>query len=120
MTEHNYGHAGNVTAPPRRGSRPPDQLPADTDPAARLAADDAARIIAGQYIAGVDLSQIRVHHEEVAARLLADARTAPGRAYAAEYAATASELVAHLEPGRSSRVRPLQGRLCTAGWYPAP
>jgi hypothetical protein len=96
MTEHNYGHAGSVTAPPRRGSRPPDQPPTDTDPAARLAADDAARIIADQYVAGIDVSQIRAHHEVVAARLLADAQTAPGRAYASEYAATALELLAHL------------------------
>jgi phosphate uptake regulator len=95
MTEHPDGHAGSVTAPPPGSNRMRDRQ-ADIDAAGRLAADDAARIIAGQYIAGVDLRQIRVHHEEVAARLLAEARTDLGRAYAAEYAATASELVTHL------------------------
>jgi hypothetical protein len=95
MRQRNDGHAGSVTAPPRSGNRRADQ-PVNTGPAAGLAADDAARIIAGQYIAGVDIGQIRAHHEEVAGRLLADARTAVGRAYASEYAATAAELLAYL------------------------
>jgi hypothetical protein len=59
------------------------------------ALDIAARLA----VAGIDLGQIRAHHEDVAARLLADARTAPGRAYASEYAATA------LERGKPSRTR---------------
>lgn len=96
MTEHCDGGAGSGTTAPRRGHHAHGHQPADSDSVARLAADDAARIIAGQYVAGVDLGQIRAHHEEVAGRLLADARTAAGRAYAREYAATASELLAHL------------------------
>jgi len=78
------------------GSCPAENAAARPDLAARLGADDAARIIAGQYIAGIDLGQIRAHHEDVAACLLADARTASGRAYAREYAATASYLITHL------------------------
>lgn len=95
MTPH-PGPAADTGAPLRDDDRPNEHASASPDPAARLGADDATRLIAGQYIAGVHLDQIRAHHEDVATRLLADARTTPGRAYAEEYAATASYLITHL------------------------
>src|ERR1700733_11843191 len=85
-----------VTASPEDGRRIRECLASSLDLAARLAADDAARIIAGQYVAGVDLGEIRSHHDDVARRLLTDARTDPGRAYARAYAVTASDLLASL------------------------
>jgi hypothetical protein len=66
------------------------------DPAARLAFDDASRILAAQYAAGLDLDAIAAHHDNVSADLLADAQTPFGRAYAREYSDTAAALVADL------------------------
>lgn len=66
------------------------------DPAAAAAFDDVSGIIEVQYAAGVSPEQIAAHHADVAAALLADARTPPGRAYARQYAETARSLIAGL------------------------
>jgi hypothetical protein len=82
---------------------PPDpEMPKGTtamptpDPAARLAFHDASRRITALYAAGADLEQIRGDHDDLAASLATDAQTGPGRAYAAEYAATGRSLIADL------------------------
>jgi hypothetical protein len=67
-----------------------------TSPPAALAFDDATRVVAVQYAAGVSLDAIDAHHHDVSAQLLSDARTAHGRAYAAEYASTTETLIADL------------------------
>jgi hypothetical protein len=66
------------------------------DHSARDGFQDAARTVSAQYAAGVGLDVIAAHHDDVSARLLSDAQTPPGRAYAAEYADTARTLVADL------------------------
>jgi hypothetical protein len=65
-------------------------------PGAVLGFQDASRIIAAQYAGGIDLDAIAAHHDNVNARLLNDAQTAVGRAYAREYDDTARALVADL------------------------
>jgi hypothetical protein len=62
----------------------------------RLGYQDAARIITAQYAGGIDLDRIAAYHQDVAARLLNDAQTVVGRAYAREYDDTARSLVADL------------------------
>jgi hypothetical protein len=67
-----------------------------TDPAAKAAFADVTRIISAQYARGMDLGQIRAHHEDTAASLAADAQTTAGRMYAREYGDTARTLIADL------------------------
>ena len=89
-------HHDQAVHRPPDGHSAPEHDTAVCDPAARLAATDAARVIAVQYAAGADLGQIQAYLQDVAARLLADARTAPGRAYARGYARAAATLLAQL------------------------
>lgn len=65
--------------------------------AASLGFKDAARVTAALYAGGMPLDQIDAHHSDVAARLLSDAQTGPGRDYARSYDDTARALVADLQ-----------------------
>jgi hypothetical protein len=67
-----------------------------TDPAAKLAFQDAGRRIAALYASGADLEQISASHDDLAASLANDAQTGPGRAYAREFADTGRSLIADL------------------------
>lgn len=68
----------------------------NTDPAARLAFEDASRRITAMYASGADLEHISAAHDDLAANLASDAQTGPGRAYAREYAHTGRTLIADL------------------------
>lgn len=76
----------------------------------RLGYQDAARIITAQYAGGIDLDRIAAHHQDVAARLLNDAQTAAGRAYARQYDQTARSLVADLRTDAAHARALLAGR----------
>lgn len=92
--------------------------------AGQLGITDASRIIAAQYAAGVSTDELAAHHDDVSARLAADAQTKPGREYAREYALTAASLIADLrgDEAAARTGRPAPGtphpdpRLAARGW----
>jgi hypothetical protein len=85
---------------------------AEPDPAAaaaRAGFEDASRIVAAQYSAGVDISQIAAHHEDLSAHLLNDAQTPVGRAYGREYGDASRSLIADLRADAAAATRQLPG-----------
>jgi predicted GIY-YIG superfamily endonuclease len=72
-----------------------EQDAADGIPAS-LAFTDASRRVTAMYAAGVGLERISQDHDDLAASLVTDAQTPPGRAYAREYADTGRTLIADL------------------------
>jgi hypothetical protein len=80
--------------------------------AARSGFDDAARTVAAQYAAGLDLDAISAHHDDVSASLRSDAQTSFGRAYAREYSDVAASLVADLRQDQAV-ARGRSGAACT-------
>ncbi len=93
MTAKTHGPIGAATSRTLSAAQP---LIQQETAAARLGSTDAARIVAAQYAAGLDLDAIAAHSDNLTAGLLADAQTTFGTAYAREFGDTTAALVADL------------------------
>lgn len=98
------------------------------DPAAAAGYRDATRLVSLQCAAGADLDEMQRQHDDVSARLLSDAQTRVGRAYAREYQQTAATLISDLraDDEAEQREKPEPGAphpnpvLAAKGWQACP
>ena len=77
------------------------------DPAAALGHKDGAGIIRACYANGIYLDVLAAHQQHTSARLLNDARTGPGRAYAPAFAHAPDSLIADLRADGKAATRDL-------------
>jgi predicted GIY-YIG superfamily endonuclease len=81
---------------------------------------DATRLIAAAYASGMPLDQIQAHMDDNTARMLCDAQTAAGRAFAAEYGDTARTLLGELRADQPREGQPAAATLPTGTPHPDP